>query len=118
MAEAQADDHNQRSDRVHVRHEEDNGEECECSANDTAANPEHTLVQGRTRGFQGNESAGDECGVDSRPVNGHIKDVTKHRRESDFEREVHVCRIGKRVGCEKTFRFRRLCNRARFLGQK
>ena len=111
MAEAQATTTIERRDRVHVRHEEDNGEKRECSADDTAADPEHTLVQGRTGAFQRNERAGDERGVDPRPVNRRINDVTKHRCEGDFEREVHVRGIGERVRHKKTFRFRRMCRR-------
>ena len=97
MAAGTGHHHNERRDCVHVRHEKDDGEERECSADHTAADPEHTFVQGRTGAFQRNERAGDQRGVDSGPVNRHIKDVTKHRGEGDFEREVHVCGIGERV---------------------
>jgi hypothetical protein len=75
-------------------------------------------VQRRTGAFQRDESACYECGVDSGPVNRHIKDVTKHRCESDFEREVHVCGIAKRVGHKKAFWFWQMCRRARRPRQK
>ena len=91
-----------------MRHEEDDGEERECSTDDAAADPEHTLVQRRTRGFQRNKRTGDQRGVDSGPVNSHIKDVTKHRCEGDFEREVHVRGIGERIRNKKSFRFWRV----------
>ena len=90
-------DHNERRDRFHVRHEEDDGEKRECSADHTAADPEHTLVQRCTGAFQRDERAGDERGVDSRPINRLINDVAEHRGESDFEREMHMRRIGERV---------------------
>ena len=95
--------HNQRRDCVHVRHEEDDGEQRECSADHTAADPEDTLVQRCTGAFQRDESAGDQRGVDSRPVNRHINDVAEHRCEGDFEREVHMRGISERVRTQKSF---------------
>src|SRR5207253_10148311 len=76
------------------------------------------LLEGRTGAFQRNECAGNERGVDTRPVNRHRKDVTKHRCEGDFEREVHVRRIGERIRDKKAFRFRKMCRRARRIRQK
>src|SRR6266446_741318 len=101
-----------------MRHEEDDGEYRECSADYTAAHPEHTLMQRRTGAFQRDKSASDECGVDSRPINPLINDVTEHRRESDFEREMHVCWIGKRVRHKQTFWLRRGRRFVRRLWQK
>ena len=40
--------------------------------------------------------------MDSRPVDPLINDVTDYGDQSDFEREVHMGRIGKRVGCKQT----------------
>ena len=75
-------------------------------------------MQGRTGAFQRNERASDQSGVYSGPVNRHIKDVTKHRCEGDFERKVHVCRIGERIRHKKAFRFWKMGTRARRIRQK
>ena len=80
-----------------MRHEEDDGEKRECSADHTADDPEHTFVQRRIGAFQRDESAGDERGVDSRPINRLINDVAEHRGKSDFEREMHMRGISERV---------------------
>src|SRR6266545_19245 len=56
--------------------------------------------------------------VDSSPIDRRIKDVTKHCREGDLERKVHVCGIGERVRHKKTFWFRRFCASARRVRQK
>src|SRR5712692_2889612 len=101
-----------------MRHEEDDGEKRECSTDYTAAHPEQTLMQSRAGAFQRNERAGDQGGVDPEPVNRHIRDVTKHRCERDFECEMHVCRIGERVGHKKAFRSWLMCRWARRVWQK
>src|SRR5467141_4019859 len=101
-----------------MRHEEDDGEERERAAEYTATNPEHTLVQRRTGAFQRDESASDECGVDSRPINPFINDVAEHRGESNFEGEMHMRRIGESVRHKQTFWFRPMCRWASRVRQK
>jgi hypothetical protein len=54
-------------------------------------------VQRRTGTFQRDERAGDECGVDSRPINALINDVAEHGGKSNFEGEMHMRRISESV---------------------
>src|SRR6476620_3059524 len=101
-----------------MRHEEADGEKRECSADYTAAHPERTFVQRRTGAFQRDESASDERGVDSRPINPFINDVAEPRSKSNFEGEMHVRRISESVRHKQTFWFRPMCGWASRVRQK
>jgi len=92
-----SDEHNERRDRFHVWHEEYDGKERERSADDATDESQSPFVESCLSALQRNERAGDECGVDSRPINRLINDEAKHRGESDFESELHVRGVRERV---------------------
>ena len=59
--------------------------------------------------------AGNKGGMNSKPIDRHIEDVTDHRRERDLERETDVGRIRECIRHEQALRFGKMLGRARWL---
>ena len=67
----------------------------------------------RLSAFECDEDAGDKSGVNSKPIDPAIKDVTEHRRERDLEREPDMGRIRERIRHEQALRFGKMLGRTR-----
>src|SRR6266581_4389769 len=89
--------YDERCDRFHVWHEEYDGEKRERSADHATDDSQRSFIQRCLSALERDECAGNERGVDSRPIDRLINDVTEHRGESDFEGEMHVRRISECV---------------------
>src|SRR6266404_1226065 len=87
----------ERCDRFHVRHEKDDGEKRERSADEATDDSQSAFVKRRLSALQRDECAGNERRVDSRPIDRLINDEAEHRGKSDFEGEMHVRRISECV---------------------
>ena len=96
-------EHNERGDRFHVRHQEYDGKKRERAADKATDESQSPFVQRCLSALQRDESAGNERGVDARPIDRLINDEAEHRGESDFEGELHMRGISKRVRHEKSF---------------
>ena len=90
-------EHNERGDRFHVRHQEYDRKKRERAADKATDESQSSFVQRRLSALQRDESAGNERCVDARPIDRLINDEAEHRGESDFEGEMHVRRIRERV---------------------
>src|SRR4029077_9866766 len=85
-----SDEDDERCDRFHVWHKEDDGEKRERTADHATDESQRSFVERRLGALQRYERTGDECRVDSRPIDRLINGVAEHRGESNFEGEMHV----------------------------
>jgi len=89
-ARSKGDYYYKRRDRFYVRHQKHDRKKRERTADHATEDSQRSFVERRLSAFERDERASDERGVDSRLIDRRISDVTKHRWESDFERELHM----------------------------
>ena len=80
-----------------MRHQEHDRKKRERAADHATGDSQRSFVERRLSALERDERAGNKRGMNSRLIDRFVDDITKHRRESDFERELHVRGISERV---------------------
>ena len=88
----QKDDPEQAPDRSEIRDHIDNRGDAGRGADEAPCDAQDELLNGLCARAERDDVAGDEAGMDARPVEQRVQRITEHRSAGGLERVVHVLR--------------------------